>query len=166
MSQAGRRPESVVVISIPDWGVTPFGQASGRDLKMISRELDDYNAAAKAICERQHVAFVDITPVSRLAANNRKLSRRTVSTLVRDVRQWAHATLPLALDVLALGAHWPFQARPSACCSQLRIGGNHAPHCAVDSLLRVRELWELGRGVHAQTDGDLRRRPIQRAVGG
>lgn len=59
------RSDRVLVLSIPDWGATPFGQASGRDRAKISRELDDYNAAAKTICERQHVAFVDITPVSR-----------------------------------------------------------------------------------------------------
>jgi lysophospholipase L1-like esterase len=53
------------VLSIPDWGATPFGAASGRDRATVSRELDDYNAVAKAICERRQVAFVDITPVSR-----------------------------------------------------------------------------------------------------
>jgi lysophospholipase L1-like esterase len=59
------RADRVLVLSIPDWGATPFGAASGRDRATISRELDDYNAAAKAICERRHVALVDITPVSR-----------------------------------------------------------------------------------------------------
>ena len=59
------RADRVLVLSIPDWGATPFGAASGRDRATIARELDDYNAAAKAICERRQVAFVDITPVSR-----------------------------------------------------------------------------------------------------
>jgi lysophospholipase L1-like esterase len=59
------RADRVLVLSIPDWGVTPFGQESGRDRATISRELDDYNAAAKGLCEKRGVAFVDITPVSR-----------------------------------------------------------------------------------------------------
>jgi lysophospholipase L1-like esterase len=59
------RADRVLVLSIPDWGATPFGQASGRDRATIARELDDYNAAAKAICEKHRVAFVNITPVSR-----------------------------------------------------------------------------------------------------
>jgi len=59
------RADRVLVLSIPDWGATPFGAASGRDRATITSELDDYNAAAKAICERRHVAFVDITSVSR-----------------------------------------------------------------------------------------------------
>ncbi len=59
------RADRVLVLSIPDWGVTPFGAGSGRDVAQIARELDAYNAVAKAECERRGVAFVDITPVSR-----------------------------------------------------------------------------------------------------
>jgi lysophospholipase L1-like esterase len=62
---AGDRPGRVLVLAIPDWGVTPFGQASGRDRAKIARELDAYNAAAQAICAQKQVAFVDIAPVSR-----------------------------------------------------------------------------------------------------
>ena len=59
------RADRVLVLSIPDWGVTPFGAGSGRDVAQIARELDAYNAVAKAECERRGIAFVDITPVSR-----------------------------------------------------------------------------------------------------
>jgi lysophospholipase L1-like esterase len=60
----------VLVLSIPDWGVTPFAAAQvaqqrGRDAAQIARELDAYNAAAQEACARLGVAFVDITPVSR-----------------------------------------------------------------------------------------------------
>jgi len=62
---AGGRAGRVLVLSIPDWGVTPFGRGSGRDLAQVADELDAYNAAAAAECARRGVAFVDITPVSR-----------------------------------------------------------------------------------------------------
>jgi lysophospholipase L1-like esterase len=62
---AGGRPGRALVLSIPDWGTTPFGQASGRDTAQIARELDAYNAVARAACEARGVAFVDITPASR-----------------------------------------------------------------------------------------------------
>jgi lysophospholipase L1-like esterase len=62
---AGDRPGRVLVLSIPDWGCTPFGQASGRDTAAIASDLDAYNAAARAACEARGVAFVDITPASR-----------------------------------------------------------------------------------------------------
>ena len=62
---AGDRAARVLVLAIPDWGVTPFGQRSGRDTAGIARELDAFNAAAAAICAAHGVAFVDIAPVSR-----------------------------------------------------------------------------------------------------
>ena len=62
---AGGRADRVLVLSIPDWGVTPFGQGSGRDTAQIARELDAYNATAAEECAARGVAFVDITPVSR-----------------------------------------------------------------------------------------------------
>lgn len=62
---AGGQARRVIVLSIPDWGVTPFAIASGRDRMQIAHELDAYNAAAAAVCARHEVAFVDITDLSR-----------------------------------------------------------------------------------------------------
>ena len=62
---AGDRAPRVLVLSIPDWGVTPYAMASGRDRVQIGQELDGYNAAAAAICAEHDVAFVDITDLSR-----------------------------------------------------------------------------------------------------
>lgn len=62
---AGHRAGRVLVLSIPDWGVTPFAAREGRDAAQVARELDACNAAARAACEQRGVAFVDITAVSR-----------------------------------------------------------------------------------------------------
>lgn len=62
---AGGRASRVLVLSIPDWGVTAYGIASGRDRAQIGHALDAYNAAAAAICAAHDVAFIDITEVSR-----------------------------------------------------------------------------------------------------
>lgn len=62
---AGGRADRVVVLAIPDWGVTPFAAASRRDRAAIAHELDAYNATAARICAERGVAFVDIAPVSR-----------------------------------------------------------------------------------------------------
>lgn len=62
------RKERVFVVSIPDYGVTPFGENSG-DPASIAEEIDAFNAAAKTICEEMGVAFLNITPISREAAN-------------------------------------------------------------------------------------------------
>lgn len=65
---AGNRPERVVVLSIPDWGVTPF--ATGRDRAQIAAEIDAYNAANKQISLQYAVHYIDITPWTREAAND------------------------------------------------------------------------------------------------
>ena len=65
------KADHVIVLSIPDWGVTPF--AAGRDRDQIAREIDEYNAANKTISENYKVNYIDITPWTREAANNPSL---------------------------------------------------------------------------------------------
>jgi len=65
---AGGKAEHVIVLSIPDWGVTPF--AAGRDRAQIAREIDEYNTANKTISEQYTVNYIDITPWTREAAND------------------------------------------------------------------------------------------------
>jgi len=63
---AGDRPQRVLVLSIPDWGVTPYAREHNRDRVQVGQELDAYNAAAAAICAEHGVAFIDITDLSRV----------------------------------------------------------------------------------------------------
>src|ERR1700760_91108 len=51
---AGGNAQRVVVVSIPDWGVTKFGRESGRDTTEIARQLDAYNAANAQIAKMLH----------------------------------------------------------------------------------------------------------------
>ena len=60
---ANDQPEKVVVVSIPDWGVSPF--ASGRDQEKIAEEIDLYNKVKKEETLKRNVTFVDITVISR-----------------------------------------------------------------------------------------------------
>jgi len=69
LALAGRRAARVVVVSIPDWGVTPFGYASGRDRAQIARELDTFNAIAHEEARNTGASFVNITGISREHAN-------------------------------------------------------------------------------------------------
>jgi len=68
---AGGNASRVIVVSIPDWGVTPF--ADGRDRAQIAKEIDDYNAANRYISEIYKVNYIDITPGSREAATDLSL---------------------------------------------------------------------------------------------
>jgi lysophospholipase L1-like esterase len=65
---AGNKHENVFVISIPDWGATPF--AEGRDRKKIATEIDAFNNINKKISERFKVNYIEITIGSREALNN------------------------------------------------------------------------------------------------
>jgi lysophospholipase L1-like esterase len=67
---AGRRPDRVQVLSIPDWGQTPFGAASGRDPGVTGREIDAFNTAARDVCDRHAVAFLDITGLTRARSHD------------------------------------------------------------------------------------------------
>jgi len=60
---AGQQHERVLVLSIPDWGVTPF--AADRDPKAIAAEIDGFNAALAGVCQRYNIAFADITTAQR-----------------------------------------------------------------------------------------------------
>ncbi|QHB72689.1 SGNH/GDSL hydrolase family protein [Stenotrophomonas sp. 364] len=63
---AGDRAQRVLVLSIPDWGVTPYAREHNRDRVQVGQELDAYNAAAAAICAEHGVSFIDITDLSRV----------------------------------------------------------------------------------------------------
>jgi lysophospholipase L1-like esterase len=65
---AGKHPEHVFVVSIPDWGATPF--AEGRDRTQIAQEIDDFNTINKTIAEKYWVHYIDITPGTREAATD------------------------------------------------------------------------------------------------
>lgn len=61
----------VFVLSIPDWGATPF--AAGRDLVKIAREIDQFNAVNKNISEQYKVNYIEITAGTRDAAKEQSL---------------------------------------------------------------------------------------------
>ncbi|MCE7033004.1 SGNH/GDSL hydrolase family protein [Lysobacter sp. GX 14042] len=62
---AGDAPSRVLVLSIPDWGVTPFATQQGREAATVAAEIDEYNAVAAELCNEHGAAFVDITGISR-----------------------------------------------------------------------------------------------------
>lgn len=68
---AGGDARRVVVVSIPDYGVTPF--AEGSDRSAIAAEIDRFNAAAREEAGLAGARFVDITPISRRARTDRSL---------------------------------------------------------------------------------------------
>lgn len=96
---AGARPERVLVLSIPDWGVTPF--AAGRDRAQIAAEIDLFNAINQAETARAGARYVDITPESRAASCAPELiARDGLHPSGKMYVEWVELVLPQALAAL------------------------------------------------------------------
>lgn len=87
----------VLVLSIPDWGVTPFAKADPRGPERITREIDAFNTAARDVCTHAGIAFVDITPVSREhGAESAMLAEDGLHPSARMYAEWTRLALPFA----------------------------------------------------------------------
>ena len=98
---AGGQAGHVVVLSIPDWGQSPFGQRQGRSPAAIALEIDQFNAVAQDECRQAHVAYVNITDLTRAAAgSNSQFTSDGLHYSGPQMRQWAERTLPVAQALL------------------------------------------------------------------
>ena len=111
---AGGRAGRVVVLSVPDWGKSPFAQRQGRDPARIGLEIDQFNAAAQQECRQAGIAYVDITPLTRTAAGNAaQFTRDGLHYSGLQMRQWAQLALPVVAKLLAeSGAEVPLLPAP------------------------------------------------------
>ena len=95
---AGGRADRVLVLSIPDWGVTPFARDSGRDSARIAAELDAYNAAAREETLRLGAHWVDITAISR--RHPALLAGDGLHPSTAQYALWSEAALPAVRQML------------------------------------------------------------------
>ena len=97
LARTGAR--GVVVVSIPDWGVTRF--AGDRDARRIGADIDAFNAAARAIAKAASVAFVDVTAASREAGDAQAmLVGDGLHPSAAQYALWADEILPAARRAL------------------------------------------------------------------
>lgn len=68
---AGGEPGRVLVVSIPDYGVTPFFAPENKE--RVGMEIDQYNAVSHEESLKAGVRYADITPISRMAASRPEL---------------------------------------------------------------------------------------------
>jgi lysophospholipase L1-like esterase len=89
----------VIVLSIPDWGVTPFAQ--GRNQAQIATEIDAFNAIARDETQKAGVTFIDITPLTRQAATDLSyLAADGLHYSGKMHREWAELALAAARQIL------------------------------------------------------------------
>ena len=85
---AGGLHKNVFVLSIPDWGVTPF--ANGRDRSAIAKEIDAYNSICKTTSEKYQCPFIEITEMQRTARDNPEmLAADGLHPSAKEYAKWA-----------------------------------------------------------------------------
>ncbi len=96
---ADGKPERVIVLSIPDWGVTPF--AADRDTERIAQEIDAFNSVNREESERAGVRYIDVTPISRMATDEASLiAEDGLHPAGKMYALWAEQVLPVARATL------------------------------------------------------------------
>jgi lysophospholipase L1-like esterase len=89
---------NVFVVSIPDYGVTPFGSGESES---IAREIDEYNRYAKSRCEDAEITFIDITSISReLGASSGALVGDGLHPSGYQYSLWTDRILPRVLALI------------------------------------------------------------------
>jgi lysophospholipase L1-like esterase len=96
---ANGKPSHVCVVSIPDYGVTPF--AAEMDKEKIGREIDIFNNINKAVSIQYKTHYVDITPGSREAGTDKELvTSDRLHPSEKEYSKWAEKLAILVTSLL------------------------------------------------------------------
>jgi len=95
---AGGNDHHVIVLSIPDWGVTPYAARLGADPSVIAAAIDRFNAINRAETAKVGAAYVDVTKISR--ARRDLVADDGLHPSEAMYQQWMKLTLPAAETAL------------------------------------------------------------------
>lgn len=96
---ANGHTQNVFILSIPDWGVTPF--AEGRDRAQIAKDINAYNAACKAITLAHKCNYLDITDSTRKNGTTPAyLAEDGLHPSGKEYKIWAERLAPMVAKVL------------------------------------------------------------------
>ncbi len=99
ISYANGHVNNVFVLSIPDWGVTPF--AEGRDRVQIAKDIDAYNAGCKDITLAHKCHYLDITDSTRKNGTTPSyLAEDGLHPSGKEYKIWAERLVPMVVKVL------------------------------------------------------------------
>jgi lysophospholipase L1-like esterase len=94
----------IIVLSIPDWGVTPF--AGGANKELIAKEIDQYNAINKEIALKKGITWIDITGISRMAEKDLSLiANDGLHPSGKMYSEWVGLTVPEIVKMLGKNEH-------------------------------------------------------------
>jgi lysophospholipase L1-like esterase len=85
---ANNKASHVIVVSIPDYSVTPFSQT--RNPEKIAREIDVFNNVARAVSVQYKTQYADITPGSKNAKTDPELiAEDGLHPSAKEYKNWA-----------------------------------------------------------------------------
>jgi lysophospholipase L1-like esterase len=100
-------PTRVIVLSIPDWSVTPYAAAQSAvpgSLVSIAAQIDRFNAINRDETERSGAHYIDVTPSSRQAAVDRSLlADDGLHPSGKMYAAWVALIEPVAFEILCKG---------------------------------------------------------------
>jgi lysophospholipase L1-like esterase len=91
---AGDRSTHVIVLSIPDWGVTPFARQFGADPATVGAAIDRFNAINRQFTLQDGAAYVDITPLTRTRRD--LIADDGLHPSAQMYAKWVELALPVA----------------------------------------------------------------------
>jgi lysophospholipase L1-like esterase len=98
---AGGEPGHVLVLSIPDWGMTPFAGNDRRTAETITTEIAAFNAINREETLRLGAVYIDIFPISQGAyADPDLIAADGLHPSAAQYELWAEAALPAAMGIL------------------------------------------------------------------
>lgn len=87
---SGENSERVIVLSIPDWGVTPF--AAGNNQQKIANEIDAHNQICESAALNFESHFINITTSQRIDGNKEEfLATDKLHPSGKEYAKWATA---------------------------------------------------------------------------
>ena len=96
---AGGDPQRVVVLSIPDWGFTPF--AATQDTEAIGLQIDEFNAVNLEETKWAGAHYVDVTIISRMAMDDFELiASDRLHPSGKMYSMWAEKVFPTVIEII------------------------------------------------------------------
>jgi lysophospholipase L1-like esterase len=101
---AGNRPSHVLVLSIPDYSVTPFARMRGLDPALIAAQIDSLNRINYELARAYQVSYINVTAESRKAATDPSLiATDGLHFSGKEYGAWSRLMEPVLSGILKAG---------------------------------------------------------------
>ena len=98
---AGDNPGKVFIVSIPDWGITPFAKQQGRNPGDIADKINAYNSIKQEMAGRKGLEYINITDISRETDNKPDyLADDGLHPSGKMYNAWVERIFPVAKEIL------------------------------------------------------------------